>query len=111
MHMKIEIDYKEAHGGLKYFQDENGEKYIVDPYNGKHMALLLDRFVNNMLPDKEGFIMQILLMHRTLQQNLIRLFVETIIKIGEQENYDLRNEDAVLFGREIKELAPQFRFI
>lgn len=55
----------------------------------------LTDFVNVYGFDKEGFKEAFRRQHRTLQQSTIRLFLEVIEMVGD-ENYptDLRNEDA-----------------
>lgn len=52
-------------------------------------------FVNNHGFDKDGFKQAFKRQHRTLQQSTIRLFLEVIEMVGE-ENYstDLRNQDS-----------------
>lgn len=66
---------------------------------GKEVADVIVRFSNSMSPDTEGFVKEITNSHRTLQQNVFRIFKETLkewASVSENElMYDLRNEATV----------------
>jgi hypothetical protein len=66
----------------------------------------LSDFVNSFNCEYEDFAKEVMGEHRTLQQNIMRLFIATIQEWAKQENFDLRNEDTVkLCKRIIKEFG------
>ena len=49
--------------------------------------------------------------HRTLQQSFVRVMVSVLLEIGENEHFDARNEAAVKFCKQLKELNTAFPLI
>jgi len=82
--------------------------------SGKEVARMLADFVNNYAADTEGFVDGILLEHRTLQQSVMKLFIDLATEMAKRDSHDLRNEDAVKVAKAIVALGPDvlaMRFI
>ena len=72
--------------------------------NGEEMAQVLADFVNNMSYQKSQFSEQVIYRtHRTLQQSIMELFMNTIYEWSklEEYSYDLRNEFTVKLAKKI----------
>jgi len=63
----------------------------------------LSHFVNNFNCPVEEVTNLIMMEHRTLQQNLMRLIMKLIEKWSQQEYYDLRNEGTIKLCKRIME--------
>jgi len=61
----------------------------------------LGDFVNDFSCDAKGFAEAVMREHRTLQQNLMRVFLKTIEEWAKQKHSDLRNEYTVETSRKI----------
>lgn len=66
--------------------------------NAEKAAQVMSDLVNNLNLDSEEFVNTIMKQHRTIQQDLFRLFVDTMKRweeMGKIGMYDARNEHAV----------------
>lgn len=68
--------------------------------------LLIDT-INKFGVRSNAFSDVILRSHRTLQQSFMRLMMNTINSLAQQQNYDDRNEATVLLAREIVPIAEE----
>jgi hypothetical protein len=73
----------------------------VDPKDPVEVAKVLESYVNQYVAETDKLAGEVCKWHRTLQQNLARVCLRILVKIGEQEDFDLRNEDAVKVGRKL----------
>lgn len=87
---------------------------IMDKYNdgnrGMEVAKELSDFVNNFTFDQQGFIDTITSEHRTLQQNIFRLFLGCIEEWAEMYDdgyYDARNEAICKISRQIIDMLEE----
>ena len=71
---------------------------------GKRIANEVIDFVNGLSLSEDDFVRTIVSSHRTLQQSAMRLFVKTICALADND-YDERNEAAVMLAKKIKEIA------
>ena len=71
------------------------------------MANELLTFVNSYGFDRETFAKTICKGHRTLQQSVMRLFIEMIREMS-KNSYDDRNEASVELAKRIMEIADGF---
>jgi len=73
----------------------------------EEMAEKLLDYVNSSLSRDEDFAERIMRSHRTLQQNVFRLFIKCVKKWAEQDKrgyYDPRNEQTVKLSAKIMEI-------
>ena len=83
----------------------------MDKYNkGAEVARELSNFVNSFIFDHEDFINYATSDHRTLQQNMFRLFLECIEVWAEMYDdgyYDARNEATCKISRQIIDMLEE----
>lgn len=76
---------------------------------GKQVAEMLSNFINSATQqDKKDFVDAMMVEHRTLQQDVFLLFLQTCdawSEMKEQDRYDARNEFTVNTSCKIKDLV------
>lgn len=77
---------------------------IVQLEKAKEAVETISGLVNDMLLPDTLIARQFMTLHRTLQQNLFRIFILTIGQWAMQEHYDARNEAAVKLSKKIMEI-------
>lgn len=87
----------------------NYADYIPDPNSAGYQAYKqLSDFVNTMGADYENFVAAALNDHRTLQQNVMRLFLQLVegwAQMYDEGFYDERNEATCRLAKKIHELV------
>ena len=68
---------------------------------------VLSRFVNGMCHENGRFVDRVMSEHKTLQQQMFRLFMSVVERWAEQEHYDVRNEYTILKSKEIIKLLEE----
>lgn len=84
--------------------DFDRSKYLRDKKEyeeGVQIAKQLSSYANGMSKNPAGFVDAVTGDHRTLQQSMMRLFVECIYRWSE-EDYDMRNEETVRLSKRIR---------
>jgi len=75
---------------------------------GKEMANQISCFVNSFNTDKiNACAEQMTKEHRTLQQNMMRMFIKFVELEAKQDDYDLRNQASIRLSRKIVELIEK----
>ena len=59
----------------------------------------------------EGIVKGLTSCHRTLQQSFMRDFKDAMVKYGDIEYFDLRNQAAVKFAKKVGELEEHLPYI
>ena len=67
----------------------------------------LSRFVNGMCHENGRFVDRVMREHRTLQQQMFRLFLGVVERWAEQNHWDARNEYTVKKSKEIIRLLEE----
>ena len=83
---------------------------IMEETRGTILAKEFGNYANSFNPDREGFVKGIRNEHRTLQQEIMRTFVELVnawSKDYEDGRYDLRNEQTVILANEFSKIAKE----
>ena len=72
---------------------------------GREMAEQLAQFTNSFDNGcQQAFAEGMLRQHRTLQQNVVRMFMSYMDMLAEQDDYDLRNQASIRLAKRIKRL-------
>jgi len=83
---------------------KESEHDFIQMEKAKEAVEAISDLVNDMLLPDTLIARQFMTLHRTLQQNLFRIFILTMGQWAMQENYDARNEQACLLSRKIMEI-------
>jgi len=87
---------------------------LKDAEQARELADALSRFVNPMSHNNRIAAVAITSMHRTLQQNVMRLFMECCTlwaAMDEHAHYDLRNEATVKLAAKIVKLNEGLPYV
>ena len=87
---------------------------LKDAEQARELADALSRFVNPMSHNNQIAAVAITNLHRTLQQNVMRLFMECCGEWAKQEQagrYDLRNEATVKLAAKIVKLNEGLPYV
>jgi len=82
-----------------------GEEFdYVQQVKAKNAVEQVADFANDMLMPALAFAKTTMTQHRTIQQNMFRLFITCIGEWAMQENYDARNEETVKLSKKIMQI-------
>ena len=83
--------------------NQNRLRDAVEAREGQEAADALTDYVNVLGREYGAFVTAILASHRTLQQNIMRMFMELVKAWSEVQFTDMRNEGTVTLAKQIME--------